>query len=168
MKKGIFFSIALALVAAGCGGETARANTADSAADAGVAVATTDDAYAEEAANRLADEAHAAVGAAQEVPVPEGATAEMVASGKEIYNGNGICFTCHGQEGAGTQIGPALNDSEWLHSDGSYEKIIETISTGVMEPKEFAAPMPAKGGSTISDDDVKAVAAYVWSLSQGG
>jgi mono/diheme cytochrome c family protein len=25
-------------------------------------------------------------------------------------------------------------------------------------------PMPAKGGSTISDDDVKAVAAYVYSL----
>jgi mono/diheme cytochrome c family protein len=35
-------------------------------------------------------------------------------------------------------------------------------------PKEKAKsgiPMPPKGGATISDEDVKAVAAYVYSLS---
>jgi len=33
------------------------------------------------------------------------------------------------------------------------------------EAKLGKGPMPAKGGSQISDEDVKAVSAYVWSLS---
>jgi cytochrome c5 len=40
------------------------------------------------------------------------------------------------------------------------------IAKGVTkEESKTGVPMPAKGGSSISDDEVKAVAAYVWSLS---
>ena len=44
--------------------------------------------------------------------------------------------------------------------------IAATVTSGI--PKEKAKsgiPMPPKGGSSISDEDVKAVAAYVYSLS---
>ena len=63
-------------------------------------------------------------------------------------------------------MGPNLTDSEWIHGDGSYDFIVATVTSGI--PKEKAKggiAMPAKGGSSISDDDVKAVAAYVYSLS---
>ena len=33
------------------------------------------------------------------------------------------------------------------------------------EESKSGIPMPAKGGSSITDDEVKAVAAYVYSLS---
>ncbi len=35
--------------------------------------------------------------------------------GKAIFHGKGMCFACHGPEGAGTPVGPALNDGEWIH-----------------------------------------------------
>ena len=39
------------------------------------------------------------------------------------------------------------------------------MTTGVPKPKEHPAPMPPKGGAPLTDDQVKAVAAYVYSLS---
>jgi cytochrome c oxidase cbb3-type subunit III len=83
-----------------------------------------------------------------------------------VYHGAGNCYACHGAKAVGS-IGPNLTDAEWIHSKGTYEEIIVQINAGV--PKEQAKSgiaMPAKGGSTISEDDVKAVAAYVYSLRQ--
>jgi mono/diheme cytochrome c family protein len=63
-------------------------------------------------------------------------------------------------------VGPNLTDAEWIHSKGSYDEIVAQINKGV--PKEEAKSgilMPPKGGATLSDDDVKAIAAYVYSLS---
>lgn len=92
-------------------------------------------------------------------------TAAAVAKGDTIYHKTGLCYACHGSNAEGA-VGPNLTDAEWIHSDGSYESIVATVTTGV--PKEKAKSgimMPPKGGSTISDEDVKAVAAYVYSLS---
>ena len=72
---------------------------------------------------------------------------------------------CHGSSGKGTPLGPDLTDSKWLWSDGSYSGIAKTITDGVMTPKEYRSPMPPMGGAQLTDDQVKAVAAYVWSLS---
>ncbi|MBK8004042.1 MAG: c-type cytochrome [Gemmatimonadetes bacterium] len=97
--------------------------------------------------------------------VPQGATPAMVERGKEIFTKQGLCYACHGQEGKGL-VGPNLTDATWIHGKGSWEEIIGIVNNGI--PKEQAKggiPMPAKGGSSISDDDVKAVAAYVYSLS---
>ncbi len=83
-----------------------------------------------------------------------------------MYHGPGNCYACHGTKGEGL-VGPNLTDAEWIHSKGTYEEVAAQIAKGV--PKEAAKtgiPMPPKGGSTISDADVKAVAAYVLSLSQ--
>ena len=97
--------------------------------------------------------------------IPQGATKEMVAKGTEIYHKQGLCYACHGQDGKGL-VGPNLTDDVWLHSKGTFEDIVKQVTTGVTkEQSKSGVPMPAKGGSSISDDDVKAVAAYVYSLS---
>lgn len=102
------------------------------------------------------------------VPVPPGATREMVALGGRIYRGQvggAPCTGCHGESGQGTTLGPALTGKKWLWSDGSLAGITKAINDGVSQPKEYRSPMPAKGGAQLTDDQVKAVAAYVWSLS---
>jgi mono/diheme cytochrome c family protein len=63
-------------------------------------------------------------------------------------------------------VGPNLTDAEWIHSKGTLEDIAAQVTNGV--PKEKAKsgiPMPPKGGGTLSDEDIRAVAAYVYSLS---
>jgi mono/diheme cytochrome c family protein len=100
--------------------------------------------------------------------LPAGVTADMVTQGQAIFSGQGNCFTCHGQDAKGTQLAPNLTDSTWLNSDGTYEGILQTVTVGVPTPKEHPAPMPAKGGSSITDDQVKAVSAYVYSISHAG
>jgi cytochrome c oxidase cbb3-type subunit 3 len=90
----------------------------------------------------------------------------MVAKGKSIFTGTGLCLACHGMEAKGG-IGPDLTDQTWLHGDGSYEAIVKLITTGVgTEESKTGQIMPPKGGSTISPEEVKIVAAYVWKLSR--
>ncbi|MGH7503928.1 MAG: c-type cytochrome [Longimicrobiales bacterium] len=102
--------------------------------------------------------------AAQDLKLPEGVTQAMVEEGKTIFHGPGLCLTCHGQDATGTPVAPSLTDTTWLNVDGSYEAIINLINTGVPQPKEGMMPMLAKGGSEITEEQVRAVAAYVWSL----
>jgi len=113
-------------------------------------------------------EAAPAADAASDMDLPEGVTAAMVAEGEAVFTGAGICFTCHMAGGVGGPLAPNLTDDEWLNVEGSYESIVENIMTGVLEPKEFPGLMPPKGGAPITDEQVAAVAAYVWTLSQGG
>jgi cbb3-type cytochrome c oxidase subunit III len=92
-------------------------------------------------------------------------TPAAIARGDSVFHKSGLCYACHGTNAEGT-VGPNLTDAEWLHGDGSYDMIVATVTAGI--PKEKAkkgVAMPAKGGSTISDEEVKAVAAYVYSLS---
>lgn len=106
----------------------------------------------------------------QQAELPEGVTPEMVAEGKEIYGTTGLCYVCHGTEAEGMPgLGANLNDTEWTHSDGSYKGIVQTIMTGVeASASSTGTAMPPKGGSGITDEQVRAVAAYVYLLSQGG
>lgn len=98
---------------------------------------------------------------------PQGATAEMVTQGQQIFTSTGNCFTCHGPDAKGGQLAPNLADADWLNTDGTYDGIQNVVKTGVAQPKQFPAPMPAMGGAQLSDDQVKQVAAYVWSLGGG-
>ena len=102
------------------------------------------------------------------LPVPEGATREMVTLGERIYRGQvggAACTGCHGESGQGTPLGPALTGKTWLWSDGSYAGIKKTIVEGVSQPKQYRSPMPPNGGAQLTPDQASAVAAYVWSLS---
>jgi glucose/arabinose dehydrogenase len=56
----------------------------------------------------------------------------------------------------------------WLWGDGSLAAITETIKNGVLEPKQHPGAMPPMGGVELSDENLKAVAAYVWSLGHKG
>lgn len=106
-------------------------------------------------------------GAAQ-AALPAGVTAEMVQEGKQVFEGQGICFTCHASDGTGTTLAPDLTDDEWIWVDqqgGEMQTQLATIiRSGVSEPKEYPAPMPPMGGAQLSDSQVQAVAAYVYSL----
>jgi mono/diheme cytochrome c family protein len=104
-----------------------------------------------------------------EMQLPEGVTAEMVSQGKEIYGGAGLCHVCHGPEGGGMPgLGANLTDDEWLHIDGSFEGILQTVMNGVnASESSVGTAMPPKGGSGITDDQAKAVSAYVFTLSKG-
>ena len=108
----------------------------------------------------------AAVQAQEELP--DGVTEELIAEGKSVFGGAGICMVCHGPEGKGVaNLGADLADDEWLHSDGTYAGILATIETGVPADKSSnGSVMPPKGGGSISDEQLKAVAAYVWSLGR--
>ncbi|MGH7579842.1 MAG: c-type cytochrome [Gemmatimonadales bacterium] len=105
-------------------------------------------------------------GAAQEkAAAPAGVTPDAIARGDSIFHKSGLCYACHGSNAEGT-VGPNLTDAEWLHGDGSYDMIVATVTSGIAAEKaKKGIPMPPKGGSSITDEDVKAVAAYVYSLS---
>ena len=92
-------------------------------------------------------------------------TPELIAQGEKIYQGAGLCYACHGSNAQGA-VGPSLADSEWIHSKGSFEDIVEQVTKGVpKEESKTGVPMPPKGGSSISEQEIRAVAAYVYSLS---
>jgi mono/diheme cytochrome c family protein len=102
---------------------------------------------------------------AQSQALPAGVTQAMITKGKEVYSKSGLCYACHGPEAKGL-VGPNLTDDVWLHSKGGFEEIVQSVILGVTkEQSKSGVPMPAKGGASISDEDVRAVSAYVWSLS---
>jgi mono/diheme cytochrome c family protein len=98
-------------------------------------------------------------------PAAPGVTPDLIAQGDKIFHGAGNCYACHGSNAQGA-VGPNLTDAEWIHSKGTLEEIAAQITHGVpKEESKSGIPMPPKGGGTISDEDVKALAAYVYSLS---
>jgi mono/diheme cytochrome c family protein len=163
MEKKIWGRTLVALLVTGlaaCGGDANANGDAEADAEAAEVVA------AEPAMDVV--EMDVADAEMMDQELPEGVTAAMVEEGKGIYNGAGICMSCHGATGEGIpNLGADLTDDEWLHVDGSYEQIVENILEGVTaQESSSGVPMPAKGGTAITDDQVNAVAAYVWTLSK--
>ena len=95
---------------------------------------------------------------------PDSAT---IAAGKTIFEGRGLCFSCHGKAGDGA-LGPTTKltgAKEWLHNDGSWAGIAAVITSGVdAEKSKSGNVMPPLGGARLSPQQVQQVAAYVWSL----
>ena len=99
--------------------------------------------------------------------LPEGVTVAMVQEGQDIFNtATGICFTCHVREGVGGPLAPPLNDDEWLNIDGEYESIVRIIMDGVPQPVEYPGRMEPRANMPLTDEQVRAVAAYVFTLSR--
>jgi len=108
------------------------------------------------------------IGAAS-LPVPPGATKEEVELGDRVFHGeaaDGTCSGCHGSDARGGPQAPSLVKGHWLIGDGSLNSITEIITDGVPRPRDYEVPMPPKGGAPLSDSDVAAVSAYVWSINQ--
>ena len=104
---------------------------------------------------------------------PQGATVQMVRDGDAMFNG-GSCQACHGIGGKNGPYGPHLTDATWLHIGGSWQELIAIVTTGVPAEK-FKSPasrpqfwMFPRGGQNLTDDQIRAVAAYVWTLSHKG
>jgi mono/diheme cytochrome c family protein len=99
--------------------------------------------------------------------MPPGVTAQMVKEGETLFKGAGLCSACHGQDAKGIpNLGANLVDAQWVHSKGSYDEIVKQITAGVAADKSTTGVvMPPKGGTSITDAQVKAIAAYVWSVS---
>jgi len=97
-------------------------------------------------------------------------TAAMVAEGDSIYHARG-CRNCHGMDGKGAANGPDLTDATYLHVDGSFQGYVNLITSGVPADKikdpAHKIPMGARGGrpTPLTDDQIKSVAADVYSLS---
>lgn len=100
-----------------------------------------------------------------EPSLPSGVTQEEFDQGQQLFAGPGGCQACHGPDGTGSQLAPDLTDDEWLNVPGpDIDVLAELIRTGVAEPQQHPAPMPPMGGANLSDDQVRALAAYVASL----
>lgn len=98
-------------------------------------------------------------------PKPTTPDSATIAAGKLLFEGRGLCMGCHGAAGEG-MLGPTtqLNaeKEKWLHHDGSLEAIIKVIASGIDADHSVSGQvMPARGGSRLTDAQIRAVAAYV-------
>lgn len=93
------------------------------------------------------------------------ATPELITQGRTVFIGRGNCISCHGANGKGNALGPDLTDDKWLHISGDIPSIADIVRKGVTLVVEHPSPMPAMGGSKLTDEQICAVSAYVWSLT---
>jgi mono/diheme cytochrome c family protein len=100
--------------------------------------------------------------------LPPGVTPQMIRNGQLLYEGPGLCTSCHGTDGRGIpNAGSDLTDTTWVHSDGSFDGILAQIEAGVpAEHSSTGTRMPTRGASRVTPNQLKAIAAYVWSLSR--
>ena len=97
---------------------------------------------------------------------PPEVTDSAVVWGRALFHGSASCSACHGVEGRGTDAGPPLTGALWLHGPGTYEWLAEQIRRGIPAHRTLSGlAMPMRGWSMMNDDDVRAVAAYVWSIT---
>jgi cytochrome c5 len=98
-----------------------------------------------------------------------GITPQMIARGDTVFH-TSSCTECHGQRAKGTPHGPDLTSGRFAQTNGSYAEIVKVITTGVpvdsIADPSFPEPMPARGGTpALSDDQIRSLAAYIYSLS---
>jgi len=81
---------------------------------------------------------------------------QAVGEGRDIYTRT--CTTCHGPDGAGGEMGPALGAPGRRYAQATDAQIFDAIKNGIP-----ATQMPRFGGR-LQDDDVWKVAAYIRGL----
>ena len=102
--------------------------------------------------------------------LPPGVTAAMVAAGDSMFSAPKSCNGCHGMGGVNGRNGPNLTTGDFDHIDGSYESIVHIVTVGITKkelqhPAEHRFPMRPRGGHDLTDDQIRDIAAYVWTLS---
>jgi cbb3-type cytochrome c oxidase subunit III len=92
-------------------------------------------------------------------------TAKMVAAGGEVFAGDAGCKMCHGADAKGIKnMTGDMTDAEWkFATGGTLEALVKAIKQGVSSEKSGGLAMPAFGDK-LTDDQVKAAAAYILSL----
>ena len=104
--------------------------------------------------------------------MPSSVTPAMITLGDSIYHARG-CRNCHGPDGKGTNRAPDLTDGTLVQVNGTYNDYVRVITDGVpaasIKNTAFTSAMPARGGArpaVLTDDQIKAVAAYVFTLKK--
>jgi len=101
---------------------------------------------------------------------PSAVTPASIALGDSIFHARG-CRNCHGPDAKGRANGPDLTAGHFLQVNGSYDSFVKIITDGVpvtaIKDTSHKRAMPARGGAPtpLTDDQIKAVAAFVWSLN---
>lgn len=104
---------------------------------------------------------------AQEIARPGDVTQEQAAAGLRLYHGKGACTPCHGELGLGTVEGPPLVSGRWKLGPGTFEWLVHiTRHAGWGATSRAGDPQPMRGPTVLDSAEVKAVAAYVWSISR--
>lgn len=109
-----------------------------------------------------ADEGRAALGVAEgEI------TEERIEKGRKAFKKAG-CTICHSGDGTGGAFGPDLTDDEWLHCKREVEEIRKLMVKGVAKSEiknpAFTMAMPPVTDVIKDEDEILAIAQYVWSL----
>ncbi len=100
--------------------------------------------------------------------LPAGVTAQMVAAGDSLFNAPRSCNGCHGKGGTNGRNGPDLTTGQYEHINGSYASIVTIVTDGIpkeaIKHPEHRFPMRPRGGHDYTDEQVRNLAAYVWTL----
>jgi len=101
--------------------------------------------------------------------LPPGVTQERITMGGQLFQSEG-CVTCHGADGKGKPgMTSDLTDGAWKFAgEGGFETLAKTVQEGLTSDKTGGMPMPAASTRDLTDEQVNALAAYVWSLNQKG
>jgi mono/diheme cytochrome c family protein len=100
-------------------------------------------------------------------PRPPGVTDKAISAGHELFHGVGRCSSCHGDNGIGTEEGPALSTGPWEHGDGSYRWLVHmSRHAGWGARNSQDDPRAMRGPTVLDSAQVARVAAYVWSVSR--
>ncbi|MGH7582063.1 MAG: c-type cytochrome [Gemmatimonadales bacterium] len=94
------------------------------------------------------------------------ADSAQLALGKRIFQGRGLCFSCHGMNGEGA-LGPTtrLAGRAPVHVKAELAAVVDLIKQGVDSAhSSIGQVMPPRGGGRLTDDEVRAVASYVLKL----
>jgi len=97
-------------------------------------------------------------------------TPAMIAQGDSLFHAKS-CVRCHGADAKGAQNGPNLTGPTFLHVTGTYPDFVRVITSGVpadsIKDKSHRFAMQPRGGTQnpLTDDQIRLVAAYVYTLS---
>jgi mono/diheme cytochrome c family protein len=114
--------------------------------------------------------AHGAASPAAPSPRLDANTSAMVLLGDSLFNNNS-CRKCHGVHGQAGQFAPDLTQGPWIHVSGEYQDLVRIITDGIppaaiKDTVHHPYDMHPRGGSNFSDAQVRALAAYVWTISR--
>lgn len=113
-------------------------------------------------ASEIADSV-AAIDSSMLAGLSPGISIDLLEEGRDLFV---VCSVCHGLDGHGTQLGPSLRDSTWIHIPNEIDAIAEITRTGVPTPTDFPVPMPIMGGGDFDAGELRALATYVHALAR--
>ena len=100
--------------------------------------------------------------------LPQGMTLDMIRAGDSVYHGKGGCVTCHGPDGYGMPNSGSGITMGLGHIPAQWQPIDSLVTAGIPEAlTRSSVAMPARGAtSNLTPEETRAVAAYVWALTQ--